>query len=85
MVGDLNCDGEDIICIQDALRSRNLWDAAAMPNLTGQQQPLLTCLAHRATTQKRRDFVLLSPVALRWAVKIEARDGAGHDVHTPSA
>ena len=58
-------------------------DVARIQALTGQEQPITTCLAHGAHRETRRDYALISKHIIGWVKRVARIEGAGFDVHWP--
>ena len=63
-IGNLNAEADTIAPVWAAIRATDIHDLGAAPALTGQDAPLLTCVAHKARSPTRRDYALAPATAL---------------------
>ena len=54
LLGDFNCLPMHVPAVQERLERGSLVDVCSMPSLTGQSEPLHTCVAHNSNTATRR-------------------------------
>eukprot|EP00969_Alexandrium_andersonii_P068923 3039835-Alexandrium_andersonii.AAC.1 len=66
LLGDINCDYETIPALRQAVEVGSLIDIASRADLTGQDAPLNTCVAHGSLAPTRRDYVFIQPTMRSW-------------------
>eukprot|EP00969_Alexandrium_andersonii_P221061 9763198-Alexandrium_andersonii.AAC.1 len=69
--------------VQARLAAGTLCDIAGDPALTGQAEPIKTCLAHGSKAWTRRDYIFVPRMLRREILQVIPLHAYGLDVHTP--